>query len=96
MTLLLPWLLSELSICLLALDAHYLHTLTSALVYIRNLLRAIGAYDPDLVRVIKRDLRDRGVIYSEITTEEMAEHHIPTLDISVRETLGNMRQKRRI
>jgi len=71
-------------------------TKVGALVYVRNLLRAIGAYDPDLVRIIKRDLRDRGVIYSKIDTEELAERHIHTLDISVRETLGDMRQRRRI
>jgi hypothetical protein len=70
-------------------------TKVGALVYVRNLLRAIGAYDPDLVRIIKRDLRDRGVIYSKIDTEELAERHIHTLDISVRETLEDMRQRRR-
>lgn len=67
-----------------------------ALVYIRNLLRAVGAYDPDLVRVIKRDLRDKGVVYDEIITEELAELHIPTIDLSVRETLVDMRKKRRM
>ena len=63
-----------------------------ALVYMTNLLRSIGEYNRALTLVIKRDLRDKGVNYDDITTDELAERHAQVLDTAVRTALSDHRR----
>ena len=65
-----------------------------ALVYMTNLLRSIGEYDRALTLVIKRDLRDKGVNYDDITTDELAERHAQIVDTAVRTALSDHRRMR--
>ena len=65
-----------------------------SLVYMRNLLRAIGAFDKELERDIKRAMRDKNVNYEEIYTDDQAERHASVLDHAVRTNLLDSRRRR--